>query len=176
MLALAVGEDSRDRGTLAGLATGANAVHDNASLEGDLVVVCRLGSKGTKHHCGFFLAIFAEQPTRRLGESRDQNEHYDGEDTLEGDRESPRKLVRAVKATIIDPGRQVSISRESTRRAAVGCIPISDQSSDCDIAALNTDELSAVVRLRASKLVLAHARDSFRRPRTQPGKSAQWMC
>lgn len=119
MLALAVAEDSGKRSALASLSAGADTVHDDTSLESDLFVIDGLRCESAENDCGFFLAVLAEQPTRTLGKASDEDQDDDGENALEGDRESPGELLWAVETAVVDPAEIISLSSSETN-AEVG--------------------------------------------------------
>lgn len=68
-----------------------------------------------------------KKPSRRLGQSCHEDDDDEGKDNLEGNREAPGQVGRAVAATVINP--------------------VSDERADSDVATFNTDDFASVVGL-----------------------------
>lgn len=83
------------------VARSLDGVRDDSQLLGDVGVVATLTGQSCQHGSGVVCASLGEQPTGRLGELEHQDEHGQGEDTLEGDGESPDEGVGSVGASIV---------------------------------------------------------------------------
>ncbi len=125
VLGLAVGDQLPEGGHASRVTRDADRVRDYSDLRLDVGVVAARAIKRRQHRGSLLRPVLSEQPPRRFGQPEHQNEDYHGKDTLERDGESPNEGVGAVDATIV--------------------YPICDQSSDGNVATLDTDEFPAVV-------------------------------
>jgi hypothetical protein len=84
---------------------------------------------------GVVFVMVVEEPTRRFRKLGHHDEDNNGENTLESDWESPGEVVRTIGTSIVDP--------------------VGDERANGNHAAFDTDDLSTVLGLAASELLLA---------------------
>jgi hypothetical protein len=134
VLGLSVREKQLGR-NLAAASSLANGILDDSHLDNDLRVVTSESVKPSKDGRSLFFAVMGKQPSRRFGKVDHHDENDDSKYKLEGDGEPPGELVRAIQTAVVDP--------------------VCDQSTDCDHAALDTDDFAAVPRFAAPEDLLA---------------------
>lgn len=125
MLGLATGKQGLDGGALlAGKATGADGVQDDVALDVSVLAAELESSESGDDDLGILVSFVGQEPTGRLGQENHGHADEETEDDLERDGESPREVVAAVAAAVVDPVR--------------------DHGTECDDAAFDADEQSSV--------------------------------
>lgn len=69
----------------------------------DAVVFSNVAVKALNNSYGLVIALLLQQPAGRVGEEVDADEHDDGGETLEGEREAPLELAAGVGTSEADP-------------------------------------------------------------------------
>ena len=116
-------------GNLATTARSVDSITNDLHLDENLWVVTRNAIQTGQDSSSFIFAVMVEQPARRFGKRGHHDDDNKGEDTLEGNGESPSEVVRAVETTIVNP--------------------VGDERANGNHGAFNTDDLSAVLGLAA---------------------------
>jgi hypothetical protein len=132
VLRLSVGENSGELG-LATTTGEADGLLDDTHLNLDFRVLARETVESGHDSCSFLLAVVSEEPAWRFRELSHHDKDDESEDDLESNGEAPGEIVRAVETTVVDPVR--------------------NQRANGDVAALNADDLTAVLRAAALGLV-----------------------
>lgn len=130
VLRFTVREESLDGSALLAITTrGTERIDNEVALEHSLGASLFVTTDGGDDAVSFRLALVAQKPSRRLGKEHHGEDDEHGEDDLEGNRETPDKVIRPVGSTVVEP--------------------VGDQCTESDDTTFDTDQKSSIGRLTA---------------------------
>ena len=111
-------------------ASSSDRVDDDVHLQINLGVISGQCIQSSQNRPSLVLSVVAKKPAGRLGHLDHEDQNDKCENALEGNGESPREVIRAVSAAVIDP--------------------VGDEGTNGHAAALETDDFATVLCFRAS--------------------------
>ena len=103
MLGLATGQQRAERSLSANVTRRPDAVHDDASLQLDLLVVSVHAAERRQHRGGLVVSVAREEPPRRLWQPVHTDPDHEAEDDLKSNGKAPGQVWASITRTEIDP-------------------------------------------------------------------------